>query len=110
MPKKYITQLNHFLDELGEVPIQMPTQGRRLAMFFGGVVAWVTKSTPGITDLTNMPCIEKNNDKPCLSQVMGTYDTETGEIFWECPSCEANGIITNWELTYFDRRGSRNRD
>jgi hypothetical protein len=47
----YISNMQHFLDETGNIPIQMPKQARELASFMAFVVDTTTKTLSSTSDL-----------------------------------------------------------
>ena len=111
MSNQYITQLIHFLDENGNIPLDIPDEARGLGAFLGSVVAWVTNHVePEVTNITNCPCIGELHGHHCLTEVMASYHPDSGVINWECPACESNGVITNWELSSYDRRGTNDKN
>lgn len=47
-------------------------------------------------------CRRRPNRKPCLEEIVGYVDPETDEIFWKCPRCGDQGLISKWQRTIWD--------
>jgi hypothetical protein len=55
----YISNLQHFLDESGNIPKQMPKEARELASFMALIVDTTTKTNPKTLTSTDIRCFEK---------------------------------------------------
>lgn len=93
-----VTNLTHFLDELGGIA---PPRGpaRRLAEFFTQIVATVTSDLD--EPLGSIPCRRRPGRKPCPGKV-DAFFTADDEILWECLHCHDHGVITHWQDTFWD--------
>ncbi len=95
----YISNITHFLDETGNVPIQMPKEARELVSFLALVIDTTTKSlSPGWT-ASEIRCFEKG----CHGMVRVEI-VPSNEIHWKCCNCENEGLISEWQGTKWDNR------
>ena len=96
----YITDLTHFLDEMGNIPKNSPAEARKLASFLALVVEEVTRQHPQTNDdiQTTLLCFKK----PCNGRIIGTLDEQNQLVRWHCPHCGENGTISNWQDTRWD--------
>ena len=92
--------MQHFLDESGNIPKQMPKEARELASFMALVVDTTTKSCPSILTQTDIRCFKKKCEGLIKSEILGKND----EIHWKCSKCQNEGIISGWKLTKWDNR------
>ena len=97
----YITNLTHFLDETGKIPIQMPKEARELASFFALVVDTTTKKNPTTLTSTDIRCF--NNG--CFGLIKTAIRSDNEEIHWYCPECENEGVISEWQGSNWDNSG-----
>jgi len=100
----YISNMTHSLDETGNIPKQMPKEGRELASFFALVVDATTKELPSILTATNIRCFEKRCDGIIRTEVLPAND----EIHWLCSKCQNEGRISHWQGTKWDNRVRKN--
>lgn len=92
--------MKHFLDEIGNIPKQMPKQARELASFLALVVDTTTKTMPSMLTTTDICCFNKG----CHGLIKTAIMPKNGEIHWYCPECENEGVISEWEKTKWDNR------
>jgi hypothetical protein len=96
----YISNMQHFLDDKGNIPKQMPKEARELASFFALVIDATTKKSPFTLSEIELRCFEKG----CLGIIKSEVLKETNEIHWVCSKCPNEGRISNWKLTKWDNR------
>jgi hypothetical protein len=96
----YISNMQHFLDDKGNIPKQMPKEARELASFFALVIDATTKKSPFKLSEIELRCFEKG----CLGIIKSEVLKETNEIHWVCSKCQNEGRISNWKLTKWDNR------
>lgn len=94
----YISQMQHFLDEQGNIPKQMPKEARELASFFALVVDATTKTLPVTLASIDIRCFEKGCHGSIKSELI------KGEIHWKCSKCPNEGVISHWQKTKWDNR------
>ena len=94
----YITNFIHYLDATGNIPKQMPREARELANFLALVVDSTTKTKQSSLTSTDIRCFIKG----CYATVKSTLRPEANEIYWYCPDCENEGVISQWEGTRWD--------
>ncbi|MEA1877674.1 MAG: hypothetical protein U9N86_12500 [Bacteroidota bacterium] len=95
----FITNMQHYLDENGNIAESMPYEAKALASFQSLVVDVATsnglKNLPILTDLR---CFEKG----CEGDIVITAVLSENRIEWHCDECEMGGIISDWMGTKFD--------
>ena len=95
----YITDLQHFLDDTGELA-EMPTEARQLASFLVLIVDAITPEAPAFFVETQLRC----RTKQCSGEILARLDPAKEEIQWHCTHRDHHGIIRNWRGTKWDRR------
>jgi len=96
----YISNLQHFLDETGNIPKQMPKQARELASVLALVVDITTKTLPSTLTSIDIRCFNKG----CHGLIKTAIMPKNAEIHWYCPDCEIDGLISGWQKTEWDNR------
>ncbi len=91
-----ITNFQHFLDENGNIPSDMPKEARELASFLALLID--DASTGDYDAEPVIRCIEKG----CVGLIVPTLIEDENEVFWVCPICKTKGIITDWRGTKWD--------
>jgi len=94
----YITQMTHFLDESGNIPIQMPKEARELASFMALVVDATTKEKSLVGINTGIRCFQKK----CEGHINSEIDGHNADIHWKCSKCNNEGTIGSWKGTRWD--------
>jgi len=92
--------MQHFLDESGNIPKQMPKKARELASFFALVIDATTKNSPFTLTQTEIRCFEKG----CKGLIKSEVLKENNDIHWLCSKCPNEGKISGWKLTRWDNR------
>lgn len=87
--------MQHFLDETGNIPKQMPKEARELASFMALVVDTSTKNSPFTLTETDIRCFEKG----CQGTIRSEFLVNGGEIQWKCSKCDNEGKISHWQKT-----------
>jgi len=90
--------MQHFLDEQGNIPKQMPKEARELASFFALVIDTTTKTNPVRLTPTGIRCFEKG----CPGTIRVEILHSSNEIHWKCSRCEKEGKISYWQGTRWD--------
>jgi len=96
----YISNMQHFLDDNGNIPTEMPKQARELASFMALVVDTITKNSPFTLTQTEIRCFEKG----CKSLIKSEVMKENNDIHLVCSKCENERRISGWKLTKWDNR------
>jgi len=88
----YTTNFQHYLNEDANIPKDMPKEARELANF---LALLVDDATTGDYDAApTIRCIKKD----CKGLIVAFEDIEKeDEIYWVCPICKTEGVITNWK-------------
>ncbi|MCY1719237.1 hypothetical protein OU798_02735 [Prolixibacteraceae bacterium Z1-6] len=92
----HLTNFQHFLDENGNIPTDIPKEARELANFLALLID--DASTGDYDAEPSIRCIEKGCEGLIVAFI--THDTE--EIYWVCPICKTKGYITDWQGTKWD--------
>jgi hypothetical protein len=96
----YISNMQHFLDETGNIPKQMPKEARELASFLALVVDTSTKTLSSTLASTDIRCFENGCHGLIKSEVLKPIN----EIHWVCSKCSNEGRISEWQKTKWDNR------
>jgi hypothetical protein len=99
----YISDMTHFLNEIGNIPKEMPKEARELASFFALVVDFTSKTKPSTLTPTGIRCFRKG----CHGIIKSTIIEDKQKIHWDCPECENEGVISNWQKTKWDNTRKR---
>ena len=92
----YITNFQHFLDEDGNIPTDLPKEARELANFLALLID--DASTGDYDAEPTIRCIEKG----CEGLIVPTWIQEEDEVYWVCVKCKIKGVITDWRGTKWD--------
>jgi len=100
MAQKFITNLQHYLDETGQVPVNMLPEARKMASFLTALVESVTshqeEAESGIN--TGLTCPVDR----CTGNVGGQYHGYNAPITWKCFKCGSEGNISKWQNSNWD--------
>lgn len=116
MGDTYVTDMRHFLDG-GTLPVEIPAPARRLAEYFGRIVAAATARDAGPEFASALPCRRRPDHRPCPGPIRICRSQVPPRIEWLCGACHDRGLIhgflgTPWDLsdvqsdTEEDERGS----
>jgi len=107
MSRTWITDIRHYLDDDGELPIGIPAAAAHFALFQGAIVSWVTNPCTKADPATNVPCFRRRGKPLCTEEVEALLEPGGGSIAWKCPVCGDRGVISGWQGTRWDRGGSQ---
>lgn len=98
-----VTNIQHFLDEKGEVP-DLPKEAMELLSYLGSIVEDATAE--GLTDPepAEIRCRNVVRGEVCSGDIEVFLYPESAEIIWQCEKCGDEGLITGWEGTVWDKR------
>jgi hypothetical protein len=99
MTDTYIINIQHFLDDRGELA-EMNSEGKSLASFLVLLIDSATEAGPNNCVDTKIRC----RSKDCRGSIEAVMDYAEHDISWDCPRCELNGVIRNWQNTKWDKR------
>jgi hypothetical protein len=94
----FISTMTHFLDEEGNIPKEMPKEGREMAGLLALIVDAATKDYPPRSKSTDIRCIMKK----CTGTIELFFDDEI--IEWWCTDCNEAGRISDWQGSKWDNR------
>jgi hypothetical protein len=92
----YISNFQHFLNEEGNIPTDMPKKARELANFLALLID--DASTGDYDAEPTIRCIEKG----CKGLIVPTLIEDENEIYWVCIECKKKGVIADWRGTKWD--------
>ena len=107
----WITNIQHFLDENGAFPEDLPGPARNLAKHLGLIITVATSPSDSSTPEMSVRCRRRPKRKPCPGMIDNMIEPGGEErIFWRCPVCGDNGVISKWKGSIWDCRdmGSMN--
>ncbi|MBN2103634.1 hypothetical protein JW835_06295 [bacterium] len=97
MSRFYQINITHYLDEKGEVA-EIPKAVKKLADYLVLIIKTATEHFPAKDFKTGLPCRKKT----CQGRILTSIFQKGGDIYWHCPVCEEQGIITDWQGTKWD--------
>ena len=98
----YISIFTHFLDEEGNIPKDTPKAARELASFHALIVDEATAHLPESVWYTDISCFNKK----CDSNTITEFVEEGTKIWWYCPECDMEGVISGWQGCRWDNTKS----
>ena len=98
-----ITNIQHFLDENGEVP-DMPLEAQELVSFLSDIIEAVSRKYDAPVAFADTKCRSMVNGKSCTGEIEVWVYSEDNRIGWECLECGEEGVISHWEGTPWDKR------
>ena len=108
MGNTWITNIQHFLDEKGELG-DLPKPAFNLANHVISIIEEVTRGNDdNEPQEIDVQCRRRPKRKKCTGTIIAYINKENpGEIMWFCPFCDDNGVITGWESTIYNNVGYR---
>ena len=103
MPNTYVVDLSCYLDDRGALP-DLPRPALDAALFYGAIVAWVTRHPQTWHERTNVPCRRGPGRRRCTAEVEAGLAPDRQTVVWLCPACGTSGVIRGWAGTPWDRR------
>jgi hypothetical protein len=95
----WIVDLRHYLTAAGAMA-ELSPRGRILAEYFASIVV---DATANIDDPPTVHCRRRPGHRPCTGIVMSyPSNDENDTIYWHCPVCHDNGMISGWQDTLWD--------
>ncbi len=98
-----ITNIEHFLDEKGQVP-DLPLEAKELLLFLSAIIETASMGYDRPIILSDIPCREKIEGNACPGEIEVWVFADNNQIGWECMECGEAGVITHWEGTLWDKR------
>ena len=103
MTGTFVTDITHYLDDDGELPVEMPGPARKLASFLALVIDATSQDIPADNHNTNIRCRQDG----CTGSIRASLMSVNDEITWSCPVCSHNGVIRNWQGTKWNQQANR---
>lgn len=91
----YFSNMTHFLDESGNIPKEMPKEGRQMAAFLALAIDTTTQNQ---VLSGNLRCFQKN----CNGLILSHLSPDRKVIEWKCQDCGTEGRISDWQGTKWD--------
>ena len=91
----YVTDITHFLDETGNIPVSLPKPASQLASFLAIIIDETTRTASEVFNDIELTCAAED----CTGSILSRFESETDDIIWNCPDCGSNGVIRNWQNT-----------
>lgn len=60
------------------------------------IIAHATGSSVGNFTQSPPKCWRKFEGNPCQGQLVTRLDQGTDQIYWKCPVCQDEGVVTGW--------------
>ena len=98
-----ITNIQHFLDENGEV-LNIPPEAQELLTFLSAIIEAASTEYDAPVAFADIKCRSVVNGKSCPGKIEVWVYTEDNRIGWECLECGEEGVISHWEGTQWDKR------
>ena len=98
-----ITNIQHFMDENGQVP-DLPLGATELLNFLIAIIEAATTEYEGPVTLSSVPCRNLVEGRSCHGEIEVWVYAESNEIGWECLECGDDGILTHREGTPLFKR------
>jgi len=98
-----ITNIQHFLDENGEVP-NISQEATELLIFLSAVIEAASSKYDSPVTFANTKCRNMTDGESCPGEIEVWVYAEDNTIGWECLECGEEGVVTHWEGTQWDKR------
>ena len=99
MGNTWIVDLSHYLTQAGAIA-DMPSRARLLAEYFASIVV---DATSNLDDPPSVQCRRRPAHRRCTGLIMCyPANDDLDRIYWYCPACNDNGMISGWQGTLWD--------
>ena len=98
-----VTNIQHFLDENGEVP-DIPLEAQELLRFLLAIIEAASTNYDVPVAFADTKCRCVVNGNTCDGDIEVWVYAEDNRIGWECLECGDEGVISHWEGTHWDKR------
>jgi hypothetical protein len=78
---------------------------RRLAQYFGAIVAAVTAEGDRCSHDVDIKCRRRPERQSCNGFIQGEFEAGTRNVIWRCSVCGDRGLIHHWQGTWWDKGG-----
>jgi hypothetical protein len=96
----YITNIRHLIDAFGKMHDELPSEVKELAAFLPEVIESTSFLLPNTLTSINVSCFKNG----CKGTIISAVRPDNKEIHWFCPTCESEGLISDWQETEWDKR------
>ena len=98
-----VTNIQHFLDENGEVS-DIPLEAQELLRFLLAIIEAASTNYDVPVAFADTKCRCVVNGNACDGDIEVWVYAEDNRISWECLECGDEGVISHWEGTHWDKR------
>ena len=88
------------------MPDDVPGPARRMAEHLTMIVRAATAGSPGLRWVSALTCMRRPDHRACRGNLVLRRVDIPSSIQWRCSNCGDDGVISGWEHTPFDLRGS----
>lgn len=99
MGDTWVTDMDHFVDERGQIPPRLP----RIALYLGEIVAAASPLAPDVVHTIEVSCRRRPGHRRCVGRLLARHEPSTGTLLWQCSQCDDRGYISNWQGSPWDR-------
>jgi hypothetical protein len=93
-PKRFVTNMTHFLDEAGQLTEATSKRAKTLARFLGSIVTNYSMHQPEF-----LPCRRRRSRAACPGEIVILRLGEEDILEWICDWCGESGSISNWRTS-----------
>jgi hypothetical protein len=96
----WVINIQHWLNETKSGPgvPQLRLKVRKLAE----IITYATSVAAGLPTGSIPKCWRRPKRKPCQGELDIEINRSSGQIHWQCPICEDEGVVTGWEGLLWD--------
>lgn len=99
-----VVDIRHWLNETlsGPVRPRLESKVRKLTE----IITYITAKGAGVSVDVQPRCWRKPKRKPCAGKLEISLKTDTKQIYWRCPNCGDQGVMTGWAGLIWDMTDS----
>ena len=96
----WVIDIRHWLDDSQSGPAvpQLKSKVNKLTEIIG----YATSIEGGISVDSPPKCFRRPKRKPCKGLLDIQLDPASDQIYWKCPVCEDEGIVSGWKGLIWD--------
>lgn len=98
MGDTWIVDLRHYLAADGTLIAELPSRARILAEYWTQIVA----QGSNFEEPTTLRCRRRPGRRACGGVLQILLDADLDGMVWGCPRCGDNGVIREWQDTFWD--------
>lgn len=96
----WVVDIRHWLNETRSGPAvpQLKSRVKNLSE----IITYATSIVSDVPLVKTPKCSRRPKRRPCNGLLEIDLDESTGQIYWYCPNCHDEGVITGWEGLIWD--------